>query len=150
MLELLMDPPFWFWISIAAFILLVEINLGTFDLLWPAAGAALTGLVSALPFLPSGAWEWVLFIVITLVLTVLARTMGLHRKLQPTDKRPLNNADTRIGQPALALSAFEAGRGRVRLGDTDWTARAEVEVSEGQNLVVTGVDGTELIVQPQD
>lgn len=151
MVELLIDPPFWLWMSIAAALLLIEVNLGTFDLLWPAAGAGLTGLATQAPFTPSGPTEWVLFIVLTLALIIAARTAGFKRNLEPQDKRPLNSGDTRIGQNAVAVSAFEGGRGRVRMGDTDWSARAATDttVQEGQMLTVTGVEGTELLVSPQ-
>lgn len=150
MAELFLDPPFWLWMSLAGALLLLEVNLGTFDLLWPAAGAGLTGLATQAPFTPSGPAEWLLFIVITLALTIAARTAGFKRNLEPKDKRILNSGDTRIGKTVTALESFSGASGRVRMGDTDWSARVENSgsVSEGQKLTVTGTDGTVLIVEP--
>ncbi|NNU15394.1 NfeD family protein [Parvularcula sp. ZS-1/3] len=148
MVELLLDPPFWAWLALAGLLLIIEINLGTFDLLWPAAGAGLTGLATMAPFSPSGPGEWLLFALLTFLLAIAARALGFRKNLEPVDKRPLNSAETRIGRSAVALTAFSGGRGRVRVGDTDWTARAAdgASVQEGQALTVTGTDGTELLV----
>lgn len=148
MVELLLDPPFWAWLALAGLLLIIEINLGTFDLLWPAAGAGLTGLATMAPFAPTGPGEWLLFALLTFLLAIAARTLGFRKNLEPVDKRPLNSADTRVGSRAVALTAFTGGTGRVRVGDTDWTARAldGAAIEEGQVLKVTGADGTELLV----
>lgn len=149
MMELLFDPPFWLWVSIAATLLLLEVNLGTFDLLWLAAGAGLTGLLTQAPFTPSGPSEWLIFIAITAALTVGARTAGFKKNLEPEDKRALNSGETWAGRSAVALQDFADGAGRVRLGDTDWTARLTVPatVREGDMLRVQSASGTELIVE---
>ncbi|GGY43999.1 NfeD family protein [Parvularcula lutaonensis] len=147
-MELLLDPPFWAWFVLAGILLILELMTGTFYLLWPAAAAGLTGLATRAPFTPSGAGEWLLFAVLTVVLTLAARAMGLKRRPSPDDTRPFNRADSRVGQHARAIAAFEAGRGRVRLGDTDWQARSPVPVAAGDDVVITDVDGSVLVVAP--
>jgi membrane protein implicated in regulation of membrane protease activity len=151
MLEFLLDPPFWAWIALAGILLIFELMTGTFILLWPAAGAGLTGLATMAPLTPSGPWEWLLFAVITVLLTVAARSMGLKRGTSEEDRRIFNSPASRTGQSVLAITDFSAGYGRVRLGDTDWSARlAEGTALAGERLVVTGSDGNELLVSRPD
>lgn len=148
-MEILLDPPFWAWIALAGILLIFELMTGTFYLLWPAAAAGLTGLATRAPFTPSGAGEWLLFAVLTILLTVAARALGLKRHPSPDDERPFNRPDNRVGQRGSAITAFEGGRGRIRLGDTDWQARSETaSLIVGTPVTVTGVDGSTLIVAP--
>ncbi|MCQ8184891.1 NfeD family protein [Parvularcula maris] len=148
MLEFLLDPPFWAWIALAGILLTLEVMTGTFVLLWPAAGAGLTGLATMAPMTPSGPAEWLLFAVLTLVLTLAARALGLKSSAAPQDGRAFNSPASRKGQTAVALTAFEGGVGRVRLGDTDWSARLTEEgtAAPGERLEVAGSDGNQLLV----
>jgi membrane protein implicated in regulation of membrane protease activity len=148
-LEFLLDPPFWAWIALAGILLIFEVMTGTFVLLWPAAGAGLTGLATMAPLTPSGPAEWLLFAVLTVVLTLAARALGLKHSAVPKDVRVLNSPDSRSGQTAVALTPFQGGYGRVRLGDTDWSARLTdgTNAEPGDRLLVTGSEGNELLVR---
>ena len=56
------------------------------------------------------------------------------------------------GRVATAL-VFHGREGRVRVGDSDWAARVPTGVpppDPGTRLRVDGVDGTVLIVRPED
>jgi membrane protein implicated in regulation of membrane protease activity len=148
MLEFLLNPPFWAWIALAGILLTLEVMTGTFVLLWPAAGAGLTGLATMAPLTPSGPAEWLLFAVLTVLLTLAARAMGFKRSTQLDDKRLFNDPSSRAGQVAVALTEFQGGYGRVRLGDTDWSARLlEGTASAGDRLLVTGSDGNQLTLR---
>ena len=57
-------------------------------------------------------------------------------------------AGTLVGQTCTALE-FRGGVGRVALGDGTWGARSDGEPAPGALLVVTGLEGTTLLVGPQ-
>ena len=142
------DPTMWFWLALAMGLLIAELSTGTLWLLPPAAAAGLMGLAEQAPFTPDGPASWLLFAVLTLALTAAARSMGIKHKGTQEDTRAFNTSDNFIGKPVRALTDFAGGQGRVRLGDTDWTARSafQAPVTEGDHLVVEGIDGNVLLV----
>jgi membrane protein implicated in regulation of membrane protease activity len=52
-----------------------------------------------------------------------------------------------VGQRAVALGRL-APSGQVRYGGEIWNARSEVEVAEGSEVIITGVEGLTLRVRP--
>jgi len=147
-MEWILEPPIWFWFALAVGLLIAELSTGTLWLLWPAASAGLVGLAANAPLAPKGPGAWLLFAGLTLVLAAAARSMGIKHKDQKPDERAFNTTDNFVGKPVKALAAFDNGLGRVRLGDTDWSARSAFQepVTEGQQLIVEGVDGNVLLV----
>jgi membrane protein implicated in regulation of membrane protease activity len=138
--------PFWVWLAVAAIFLAIEVGTGTGWLLWPAASAALVGILAlAVPMnLPV---EIALFAVLTIATTYLAR-----RFLRPAleGKAPdLNDPLMRlIGRDGQVLSTFENGLGRVFVDGKEWQARLDGAAPlSGQRIQVVGVDGTTLTVR---
>ena len=138
--------PFWVWLAVAAIFLSIEVGTGSGWLLWPAASAALVGVLAlALPMnLPV---EIALFAVLTIATTYLAR-----RFLQPAleGKAPdLNDPLMRlIGRDGQVLSTFENGLGRVFVDGKEWQARLDGAAPiSGQRIQVVGVDGATLTVR---
>jgi membrane protein implicated in regulation of membrane protease activity len=86
------------------------------------------------------------------VLAAIAITAAMRlRRLDSRQARSINTAESGlVGRPAQAL-AFAGRLGRVRLGDSDWSARLAEDTpppEPGAPLEVVGVDGTVLIVRP--
>jgi len=53
------------------------------------------------------------------------------------------------GRRVVAATDFDNGEGRVKVGDTEWKARAASgDPASGDKLVVTSVAGATLIVEP--
>jgi membrane protein implicated in regulation of membrane protease activity len=53
------------------------------------------------------------------------------------------------GRRVVAASDFDNGEGRVKVGDTEWKAKAESgDPVSGDKLVVISVAGATLIVEP--
>lgn len=149
LIELLNGLSLWHWWTLAVALLVLELMTGTTYLLWPTVAAALVGLVAASP-IPFG-WELqlVLFAVVTAALT-LAGDKFVSKRWFFTDKPKLNlRAQQLAGEKVIATSAFVAGEGRVRLGDTVWAAElvADAPVSEGAILEVVGLEGATLQVR---
>jgi len=138
--------PFWVWLAVAAIFLAVEVGTGSGWLLWPAASAAMVGILTlAVPLnLPA---EIALFAVLTIATTYLAR-----RFLRPAleGKAPdLNDPLMRlIGRDGQVLSTFESGLGRVFVDGKEWQARLDGPAPiSGQRIQVVGVDGATLTVR---
>lgn len=151
-LTFLADMPFWAWFVIAGLFLLAELLTGTTFLLWPAVAAAIMGFVTTIQL--EGQWvtQWLLFAVLTVALGIIGRPYA-ERWINhsQTDRPKLNQfAQNKVGKRGTVAATFVSGRGRVKLGDTEWQGMAEDEVmclSEGDVVEVVGMDGTVLVVK---
>ena len=138
--------PFWVWLAVAAIFLAIEVATGSGWLLWPAASAAVVGVISLVA--PLGApVEVALFALLTIATTVLAR-----RFLKPVldgDAPDLNDPLTRLlGRDGEVLAPFENGVGRVFVDGKEWQARLDGEApSPGQRIEVIALDGATLTVR---
>ena len=138
--------PGLIWILLGLVALGAELALPGVYLLWVGLAAIGTGLVLlvAAPGLP---------IAVAIFLALLAA--GILASLRFRSRTPLGrraNAPEAglAGREAEVLSA-EGGRLRVRLGDSDWSARVPRGVEPpalGSRVKVEAVDGTVLIVRP--
>ncbi|MGV6801400.1 MAG: NfeD family protein [bacterium] len=145
----LANMPFWGWMILAVLLLILEILTGTTYMLWPAAAAFILGLVTTIAF--QGQWEiqLALFAGLTFILTVIgtpyARKWLLDNR---SDKQNLNERGAqKIGQHVEVVKAFHNGKGKVKVGDTEWNAQGDQDFEEGVNVEIVSVDGITLIVK---
>ena len=140
--------PFWWWVAAAAALLAAEVATGTSYLLWPAASAAVVGVLALVGLkLPMGA-DVALFAVLTIASTLTARRY-LRR---PNHGPDINDPHHRIaGQQGQAVTAFAGGRGRVFVDGKEWAAEADdaEALDQGARIeVVSVLDGGRLKVRP--
>ena len=65
-----------------------------------------------------------------------------------SDDPMLNDRTARlIGQTVTVVAAIEHGEGRVKVGDSVWTARG-ADAAVGSRVTVTGAEGNCLLVAP--
>lgn len=146
----------WHWLALALALLGIELLIGTFDLLWIAAAALIAAVYSILP-LPEGMQHWtahlVVFAISSVVLLFVGRRFVKKSDLEATTHETLNRrTDALIGKSATAVADFRAGAGRVKVGDTEWSARAAEGVGDikgGDTLKIVDAESTTLIVEPQ-
>lgn len=133
----------WIWGAIGALLVVVEMLVPGYFLVFPALGAltvAGIGLVFAFG-LPG---QIVLFAAATALL--FAASFRHYRRLTAGAVPDLvNSPDRLIGAPAIVEEPITAGRGKIRLGDTVWLARGP-DLPQGVPVTVTRVDGTVLEV----
>ncbi|WP_300392103.1 NfeD family protein [Henriciella sp.] len=140
--ELLWPLTFWHWLALGLILLSIEMAVGTFDLLWIAIAAGITAIFAAIA--PAGLAEWqgqlIFFAVAATGLLILGRTVFAGMRRLAGDHPTLNRRMARtVGQRGLVIAGFSGGFGRVKLGDTEWSA----ETVDGSNPA----EGTSVVVE---
>ena len=140
------------WLGIGLILLTLEVAVGTFDLLWVSIAAFATALFALAAPLPIGGWQGqlVFFGLSGSLFVTGGRTLfkGL-RKTASTHPNLNDRLAKMVGQKGEAETSFENGRGKVKLGDTVWLAEQsdETVILEGDEVVISGYDGTTLHVK---
>jgi membrane protein implicated in regulation of membrane protease activity len=139
----------WLWlifVGIGLFFILLELLLGIdtgLDLVFIGTAFLIGGLIT---------WPfklWSVTIIITAIICVLYVFIGrkyIHKwtavKLEKT------NIDAVIGSTGVVLKEIKVRNvGRVKVGNENWRAKAEEDIPEGNEIVVTGVAGATLSVK---
>ena len=95
------------------------------------------------------AHSWVLTVIVTSVICVAYVALGrryVHR--WTTVSKAKTNIDAIMGREGIVLKSIAKNfDGRVRVGNERWRARAEEDIGEGEEIVVTSVSGATLIVE---
>ncbi|MEL7043355.1 MAG: NfeD family protein [Pseudomonadota bacterium] len=143
----------WHWLALALVLFSIEMMTGTWDLLWVSIAAALTSAFAA--FAPAGIAGWegqmIVFAVATITLFITGRTV--FRKLrEEVEEHPTLNkrmAGT-LGQRGVVADDFAGGLGRVKLGDTVWSAQSVdgANLASGAAVIVEATEGNTLKVRP--
>lgn len=135
----------WFWLSLGLVLGVAEMVAPGFFLMWLGLAALIVGLLDyalpiAIPF------QVALFAVLS-VLTVFAGKKFLNDNPIATDDPKLNDRGARLtGEVVTVVEAITDGRGRVKVGDTEWNARG-TDAGVGARVRVTGADGAVLLVE---
>ncbi|MEZ5937127.1 MAG: NfeD family protein [Hyphomonadaceae bacterium] len=150
--ELLTHLTLWHWVGLGIILLSLEVAVGTFDLLWVAVGAFVTALFALIIPAPAGAWQGqlVFFGVSAVAFVILGRTVFRGLRHRASTHPNLNDRmTTMVGQRGEARSPFQHGKGRVRIGDTEWQASQsdDSDIALGDEVVVTGAEGSTLTVR---
>lgn len=138
---------YWFWLSLGLVLVIIEMVVPGVFFLWFGIGAFITGIIAfiingiALKYLTA------IFGVLSLIAVFIGR-----RYLKPSmeQKNGLNDGNSKYaGKIVKASGNFENGIGRVRMGDTEWSAECPgTDVADGQALKVVSVKDQLLIVEP--
>jgi membrane protein implicated in regulation of membrane protease activity len=136
----------WWWMIAALALAVAEIVAPGFFLIWLAAAALLTGVVTSLLGL-AFAGQLGLFAV-----AAIASIYGARRWLR---SHPIVSADPllndrlarMIGEIVTVVDPIENGHGRVRVADGAWPAQGP-DSPAGAKVRIIGANGTQLIVEP--
>ncbi len=136
----------WLWLIAAALLGIAEMLVPGVFLIWLAAAAALTGFAALIFGIPL-AFQFALFALLALGAVYGGRRWYANNPVASSDPMLNDRAQRLIGETVLVVDAIEHGTGRVKVGDSVWTARgADAEV--GARVRVTGAAGTCLTVEP--
>jgi len=145
-MDWLLLHPFALWMAIGAVLLAIEVATGSGWLLWPAASAAIMGVLGLV-------WrfdlnmQWVIFAVLTIATTLAGR----HFFSRMGAGGDINDTRSRLtGLDGVAAGDFQAGRGRVFVDGKEWAAQLEdgASLASGMKVIVVGVKGACLTVRP--
>jgi hypothetical protein len=134
----------WNWLILAVVLLSLETVIPGVHFLWFGLAAAFIGFVA----LAIGmAWPWQ---VLAFVLVSVAVVFWVKRFVRPdvaiSDLPDLNvRGQQYVGRSVGVEQAIENGRGKVRVGDTLWSAEGP-DAPAGARVTVTGSKGTVLVV----
>ena len=137
----------WLWAIGGLVLLIAEMMAPGFFLIFIGAAAVLTGLATLLFDLALPA-QLVVFVIAAGIAVLLGRRRYEEPPNVDLDNR-LNNPGRRLeGKTASVVADVDAHGGRVRLGDSEWTARGG-PAAAGERVRIVSVDGNCLIVEPE-
>jgi membrane protein implicated in regulation of membrane protease activity len=136
----------WNWLILAVVLLCLEVVTPGVSFLWFGLAAVVVGgLALALGF----AWPWQVLLFVALAVAIL---FAVKRVVRPdtamSDLPDLNERGRQyVGRSVVVEQAIENGRGKVRVGDTVWSAEGP-DTPAGGRVTVTGTRGVVLVVRP--
>ncbi len=135
--------PGLIWLVGGAVLLVIEVLAPGAFMMWLGLAALGTGAVALAVDLGIAGQ-----VVVFALFAAVSIALGLRLR-RPRHAGVLNTAQSGlIGRPARVLTV-EGSQVRVRIGDSDWTARLARDVpttSPGAELRVVGVDGTTVVI----
>lgn len=145
----LTNLAFWhWWVAAFIFAILEMLMPGTF-LIWLAAAAGLVGFLMLL--VPAMPWELQYVVFAVGSVAAIAGWRAYKKRHPDSDEKPeLNKRGVQyVGQVVRLETPIVNGQGKARVGDTLWKVRGP-DLPAGANVRVTGVDGTQLVVEKAD
>ena len=143
--SLLLEDAEYVWLGLAAILALAEIFVPGVFLIWVAAAAAVTGIVSAFVDLTL-AGQLTLFGISTIATVMLGRRWYLSNVVKSEDPLLNNKAARLIGTSVTVVQPVNATSGRVKVGDSEWPARGPA-LDEGETARIVDVSGGVLILE---
>ncbi len=132
------------WFVLAVVLFVMETIVPGVHFMWFALAA---GVIGAVALVIPMAWQvqLLLFSLLSIITVVLVRRAGFGVNAK-SDEPVLNIRGAQyIGRTVIVEESIRSGRGKVRVGDTIWSAEGE-DAHKGAHVVVTGVNGTVLVV----
>jgi hypothetical protein len=137
---------YWFWWILAALLLIGEMLMPGFFLLWVAAAAALAGL-AAFAFTPGWQVEIIVFCVAAAGLVAASWRLVMRQRQTTTDQPHLNRrVDGYVGRLFVLQQPTVNGSGKLRIDDTLWDVDGP-DLPAGAKVKVTGVNGLRLTIE---
>jgi hypothetical protein len=138
--------PHWMWLLAAIILGIAELVVPGVFLIWLAAAAAATGLLT-LAFGIALPAQLALFALISIAAVWAGRRWYLANPMPSADPLLNDRAARLTGRTVVVAGAIVNGEGRVKVGDTVWSCRGP-DCAEGSRVRITGADGSCLKVEP--
>jgi len=138
--------PHWMWMLAAIFLGIAELVVPGVFLIWLAAAAAVTGLLT-LAFGIGLPVQFALFALLAIASVYFGRRWYLKYPMPSADPLLNDRAARLIGRTVVVIQAIVNGEGRVRVGDSVWSCRGP-DCAEGSRVRIVGADGSCLKVEP--
>lgn len=136
----------WMWLVFGLLLAAAEMLVPGVFLMWLAGAAILTGIIAfALPVgLP---FQLVIFAVMSILAVFTGRRYLRENPVTEADPMLNKRGAQLVGETATVTTAIDGGRGRIKLGDSEWMAKG-ADTVVGARVRVVGHDGSTLLVEP--
>jgi inner membrane protein len=138
----------WVWLTLGVVLAGLEMLLPGVYLIWLAAAAIITGMLTLALDLSLPA-QVIDFVALSLIIAFSAKRFLGERPIESSDPLMNRRGARLVGETALVVQAIEHGSGRVKLGDSEWIARGP-SVAAGERVRIRGSEGAILLVEPLD
>ena len=139
--------PGWLWMIGGVVLLIAEIIAPGFFLMFVGGAAIATGLFALLFGLGVPA-QLALFALYSLVAVMIGRRAYAGTTSSAADPLLNDRVGRLIGKMVTVVEAVDAQGGRVRVGDSEWSARGG-PAAVGERVRIAGVDGNCLNVEAE-
>ncbi len=139
--------PGWLWMIGGVLLLIAEVIAPGFFLIFVGAAALATGAFTLLFGLGLPA-QLTLFAIYALVAVMIGRRVYANAATDSSDPLLNDRAARLVGRSVTVIEPIDEHGGRVRLGDSEWSARGGPG-SPGERVRITGVEGNCLPVEPE-
>jgi membrane protein implicated in regulation of membrane protease activity len=140
--------PAWLWLIGGVVLLIAEVIAPGFFLIFIGAAAIATGLISIAAGLPL-ALQLLAFAILTFLTVKFAGRRFYASRYDLSTDPMLNDRVARLlGKVVVVVQPVDAHGGRVRVGDSEWSARGG-PAAVGDRVRIVDVDGNCLKVEPE-
>lgn len=142
-----LDLNHWNWFVIALVLLGLEMALPGVVFMWMAIASAIVGGIVFIT--PELGWEYqfINFAILSIISVVAGRKYLKRNPIVSEDSTLNKRADQYVGQVFALIRDMENGRGRVRIGDSNWSVEGDFEAKESDKVKVIGTNVTILKVE---
>lgn len=144
-MEYLMENMWVVWTIVGVLALIIELSTATLVSIWFVPSAILTCLFSLV--VDSVTAQIVVFVVLSAISMVVSRKV--YKKYIKKDKDEISADSKLIGKIAKTTEETNAHNGKVLVGDVYWKAISEngEKIGKDETVIITGVEGTTLIIK---
>ncbi|UZK66538.1 NfeD family protein [Sphingomonas sp. M1-B02] len=146
-MQFFVTSPGLAWLILAAVLALTELVLPGIFLVFVAAGAAVTGIVTLIIPEFALAFQVAVFILASSGAVALGRRWYAKNPVASSDPLLNDRVARLVGQIVTVVEPIEAGQGRVRVGDGEWLAQGP-DTPAGAHVRIVGAHGLSLDVEP--
>ena len=146
MSDLPVDPG-WLWLIGGVVLLIAEVIAPGFFLVFIGAAAIAAGLFTVLFDLGLGA-QLALFALYAVLAVLIGRRFYANAASVNSNLLLNDPARRLVGKVVTVVAAVDEHNGRVRVGDSEWSARGG-PAAIGERVRITGVDGNCLEVEAE-
>lgn len=138
--------PYILWLVVGVALCAAEMIVPGVFLMWLGIAALLTGVAAfALPL--AVALQLGLFAVLSLTCVFFGRRWTGSNVIESQDPMLNDRLARMVGQTVVSVTAFEDGEGRVKVGDSEWSAQGP-DMPAGARARITGSRGQILQIEP--
>jgi len=138
----------WLWMIGGVILLIAEVIAPGFSLIFVGAAAIATGVLSLLLGLPAALQLAVFAILAFLSVKVGGRRFYASRYDYSSDPLLNDRVARLLGRVVVVVEAVDQNGGRVRVGDSEWSARGG-PAAVGERVRIVDVDGNCLKVEAE-